>query len=132
MAFVPSDPFLLEGIIGGLTIGGFTIGGRPSFVFLTEPFAFASCGLCVLVCESPASLAPTSEEAFLFFENIPLRGLKKLLARLPASLAAGVGGAEDVNAECMGADFVLEGGLIPVAFVLFLLSLGLRHVYFRF
>jgi hypothetical protein len=69
-----------------------------------------------------ASLCPASELAYLlpFFPNKPFRGLKKLLAMLPTSLAAGVDGADKVPDtpvfvvgavdEIRPADLVLVGG----------------------
>jgi len=77
---------LEDGIIGGLTIGGL-----PPLTLLVDDFLVLS--------------TPTSEEAFLLFPNI----LIILPAKLPASLAAGVGGTADP-------DFVLEGGLNFLSF----------------
>ena len=100
----PSKVFILSSIFlfEGGNIGGLTMGGLTAFVvFLKDSFAFFTLG-------SRMSLAPASEDAFLFFPNMP----KKLLAKLPASLAAGVDGA---NLE-IGTDLVLEGRLRPFCF----------------
>jgi hypothetical protein len=108
MALKKSSPFLLE----GGNIGGLTIGGLLPLLFPTDAFSFFKLDSSLAVLELKTLLAPTSEEAFLLFPNM----FKKPLAKLPVSLAAGVGGTEVPNIELMGADFVLEGGLRALIF----------------
>mmetsp|Transcript_9766 Transcript_9766/g.24323 ORF Transcript_9766/g.24323 Transcript_9766/m.24323 type:complete len:214 (-) Transcript_9766:766-1407(-) len=94
------------GNIGGLTIGGlpptgFFMGGFFALGSAASPdFTLTSLDGCFTLSSVGT---PTSEAAFLFFPNMP----KKLLAILPASLAAGVFG-NDLN---VGTDFVVEGRL---------------------
>mmetsp|Transcript_58832 Transcript_58832/g.65889 ORF Transcript_58832/g.65889 Transcript_58832/m.65889 type:complete len:205 (-) Transcript_58832:909-1523(-) len=92
----PSLPLLLEGIIGGLP-------------FLLFPTGTIGSLFVVVVLALSGPSTPASDEVFLFFPNIPLRGFRKLLAKLPVSLSAGVGGTDDITIEFEVPDFVLEG-----------------------
>ena len=92
-----SSNFLFDGgSIGGRPIGGLP----PASGFFTDSFGFS-------LFSSTGSLAPASDEAFLFFPNFP----KKLLATLPG--VAGVSmfvGTDRVLAGRLGTgpDLVLE------------------------
>jgi hypothetical protein len=108
----------LSGIIGGLP--SLAIPTDNVELVLETPLGFDIYPLCPEA--EFVSLCPASELAYLllFFPNKPFKGLKKLLAILPTSLAAGVGGADAVpfapvfvmgtDDEIIAADFVLVGG----------------------
>ena len=111
--FVISPPFLFVGLtIGGLTIGGLTIGGLLLLLIPTGAFTFFILGFSGVSFELTTSLSSTSAGDSLDFPNI----LKKLLAKLPASLAVGVANDFEGNEDLIGADFVLEGKLRALSF----------------
>ena len=101
--FMASPPFLF---VGG-SIGGLTIGGLPLLLIKGGAFPFFTLLVDGTLSESTISLSSTSAEDCLDFPN----RLRKLLAKLPASLAEGVGGAIEGNEDLIGADLVLEGKL---------------------